>query len=331
MKFGFFPFLVVILGVSTAWAQSPSETSSASSVAATPTSSSNTTPDSQANPSPSNGTSSTTSDLFTPKVMIVTLFEPERNAWTVGRNISFTRTVDVPGLSPLFPNITCTSNSDICLATLGEGEINAASSMTALLYNSKFNLTQTYFVVNGIAGINPAMGTIGSVGFPRYAVQFGLQYGLDGREVPANWSSSFWNYGTSQPDQYPGWFYGTEVFGLNTALRDKVFSFATQALLNDTQLAQEQRAAYPTSPARNAPAVFQGDVMTSDLYYTGAMFGDMAANITLELTNHTGAYALTAQEDNAVLETLVRAHKACVADYGRTILYRSASDFDRGA
>ena len=38
---------------------------------------------------------------------------------------------------------------------------------------------------------------------------------------------------------------------------------------------------------------------------------------------------MTAQEDNAVLEVLVRAHKAGFADYGRAILYRSGSDFDR--
>lgn len=47
------------------------------------------------------------------------------------------------------------------------------------------------------------------------------------------------------------------------------------------------------------------------------------------LTNGTGSYAMTAQEDNAVLEVLVRAHKAGFADYGRAILYRSGSDFDR--
>ena len=38
---------------------------------------------------------------------------------------------------------------------------------------------------------------------------------------------------------------------------------------------------------------------------------------------------MTAQEDNAVLEVLVRAHKAGFADYGRAILFRSGSDFDR--
>ena len=56
----------------------------------------------------------------------------------------------------------------------------------------------------------------------------------------------------------------------------------------------------------------------------------MVANLTSVLTNGTGSYATTAQEDNAVLETLVRAHKAGFADYGRAILYRTASDFDRG-
>ncbi|KAL4400297.1 transmembrane transporter [Malassezia pachydermatis] len=56
----------------------------------------------------------------------------------------------------------------------------------------------------------------------------------------------------------------------------------------------------------------------------------MVSNLTATLTNNTGSYALTAQEDNAVLEVLTRAHKAGFVDYGRAIMYRSASDFDRG-
>ncbi|CCU99048.1 unnamed protein product [Malassezia sympodialis ATCC 42132] len=273
--------LVVILGVSKGWAQEPATPSSESSDAAATSANPLATASSQASPETNNETTSSP-DTLMPKVMVVTLFEPERKAW-IGRNFTYPR----------------------------------------------FNLTQTYFIVNGIAGINPAMGTIGSVGFPKFAVQFGLQYGLDAREIPSNWTDSFWNYGTSQPGEYPGWLYGTEVFGLNTGLLDKVFPIATQVQLNDTQLAMDQRAAYSQPPARSPPAVFHGDVMTSDLYFTGAKFGDMASNLTYTLTNGTGAYALTAQEDNAVLETLVRAHKAGVADYGRTILYRSASDFDR--
>ena len=41
----------------------------------------------------------------------------------------------------------------------------------------------------------------------------------------------------------------------------------------------------------------------------------MAKNITSILTNGTGTYALTAQEDNAILEVIVRAHKSDTVSY----------------
>lgn len=48
--------------------------------------------------------------------------------------------------------------------------------MSALVLFPHFNLTSTYFIVSGIAGINPACGTLGSVAIARYAVQVGLEY-----------------------------------------------------------------------------------------------------------------------------------------------------------
>ena len=57
----------------------------------------------------------------------------------------------------------------------------------------------------------------------------------------------------------------------------------------------------------------------------------MASNLTKVLTNGTATYALTAQEDNAVMEALMRAHVAGVADYNRALVIRTASDFDRGS
>lgn len=68
-------------------------------------------------------------------------------------------------------------------------EINAASSMTALAFSTKFDLTKTYFMVAGIAGINPEVATLGSVTFARYAVQVALQYEFDAREIPDNFTT----------------------------------------------------------------------------------------------------------------------------------------------
>lgn len=208
-------------------------------------------------------------NAIAPKVMIVTLFELERDAWLSKMPLS--RNVSLPGLSPLFPNAACDDAGDVCMITTGEGEINAASSMSALVYSSAFDLRKTYFVVNGIAGVNPDVATIGSVGFPRFAIQAGLQYGLDGRQIPQNWTYSFWNYGTDEPGQRPPFYYGTELFELNTNLRDKVFNMVNHTKLNDTQATQSNRAMFSKAPANAPPAVFKGDVSTSDLYFGGHM------------------------------------------------------------
>ena len=44
----------------------------------------------------------------------------------------------------------------------------------ALILSPYFDLTTTYFLIAGIAGINPACGTLGSVCLAQYAVQAGL-------------------------------------------------------------------------------------------------------------------------------------------------------------
>ena len=101
-------------------------------------------------------------------------------------------------------------------------EINAASTISALLYSQLFDLTKTYFLIAGIAGINPEQGTLGSVTFARFEVQVALQYEFDIRDIGSNYSSGYIPYGTKAPLEYPQAFYGTEVFEVNQALRSKV-------------------------------------------------------------------------------------------------------------
>lgn len=68
-------------------------------------------------------------------------------------------------------------------------EINAASTITALTFSPLFDFTSTYFLIAGIAGVNPEVATLGSVTFARYAVQVALQYEFDAREIPDNYTT----------------------------------------------------------------------------------------------------------------------------------------------
>ncbi|KAG8986791.1 hypothetical protein FRB90_003772, partial [Tulasnella sp. 427] len=237
--------------------------------------------------------------------------------------------VTVPGFSPLFPDAHCTSDGDICLMTTGEAEINAAVSVTSLWLSDKFDLTSTYFFITGIAGVNPNVATIPGVSFARYAVQVALQYEIDPRELPSNYSVGYFPFGTSSPDAYPSSIYGTEVFELNDALRKEVVQFAQTAKLNDSDAAAAYRAKYTQEAARASPSVVECDSATSDVWFSGKILSDAFADATRIWTNGTGVYCATAQEDNATLEALLRGAKEGKVDYSRIILMRTFSDFDQ--
>ena len=197
-----------------------------------------------------------------------------------------------------------------------------------------FNLQKTYFMIAGIAGINPKHGTLGDVAFSKYAVQVALQYEFDAREIPENFTTGYVPLGSYAPDQYPTSIYGTEVFEVNEALRDTAVKFASTATFNDSSAAIAYRANYASAAsiyeaATKAPGVITCDVATSDVYYSGALLGEAFENTTTLYTNGSGVYCMTAQEDNASLEAMLRAASRGTIDFSRIIVMRTASDFDR--
>ncbi|KAG9018011.1 hypothetical protein FRB90_012679, partial [Tulasnella sp. 427] len=267
---------------------------------------------------------------ITPKIFIITMFTPEGEAWyNIPEFNLLANNITIPGLSPLFPDAHCTSDGDICQINVGEAEINAAVSATALWLSDKFDLTSTYFFITGIAGANPNVATISGVSFARYAVQVALQYEIDPRELPGNYSTGYFPFGTSSPDAYPANIYGTEVFELNDALRKEVVQFAKSAKLNDSDAAVAYRANYPQEAARASPSVVECDTATSDVWFSGKILSDAFADVTRIWTNGTGNYCATAQEDNGTLEALLRGAKDGKLDYSRIILMRTFSDFDQ--
>jgi purine nucleoside permease len=268
-------------------------------------------------------------------------FGPEADVWykendnPSGIGNLFAQNITVPGFSPLFPAAHCTANGQVCQLTTGESEINAASTITALVHSPLFNLTKTYFMIGGIAGINPKYGTLADVAFCKYAIQVALQYEFDAREIPSNFSTGYVPQGAYSPEEYPQSIYGTEVFEVNEALRDIAAGFALSATLNDSTEAIAYRANYANDGVtlyKNAtlkPSIRKCDVATSDVYFSGTLLGEAFENTTSLFTNGSGIYCMTAQEDNATLEAMIRAALSGLLDFSRIIVMRTASDFDR--
>ncbi|GLB44602.1 putative purine nucleoside [Lyophyllum shimeji] len=269
-----------------------------------------------------------------PQVFIISMFADEGEVWyNIPEFDLLARNVTVPGLSPLFPDVHCTRNGSICQLTTGEAEINAATTITSLIFSPFFDLTKTYFLIAGIAGVNPKLATTGSVTFARYAVQVALQYEFDARDKPADFPTGYVPQGSFAPDQFPAELYGTEVFEVNDALKKLAVGFAKKAKLNDTLAAQVYRTNYGKlagfEPGTSAPSVVECDTATADNFWSGTLLSEAFENTTALFTNGTGVYCTTQQEDNATLESLMRGHMSKLVDFSRIIIMRTASDFDR--
>ncbi|MEP6502783.1 MAG: purine nucleoside permease [Betaproteobacteria bacterium] len=260
------------------------------------------------------------------KVMIVTLFGPEAAPWLV--QLPIVDTVRVPGLSPDYPDVKCTA-SDVCVMTTNMGHANAAASTMALVLSERFDLTHTYFIVTGIAGIDPNQGTLGSAAWARWLVDFGLQQEFDAREAPPAWPGGYVGIGAAAPGVKPKLEYGTEVFRLDEALLQRALTLSRGAVLEDNDTARAYRALYGPAAARAAPSVIQCDTLAGDTWWHGVRLGERATEWTRLLTDGQGAYCTTQQEDNATFEALKRGAAAGRLDLRRVAVLRTGANFDR--
>lgn len=260
------------------------------------------------------------------KVMIISMFKPEGQVWL--DRLGPWKAIPVAGLSPDYPDVHC-NKQQICVMTTGMGHANAAASTMALAFSPRFDLRRTYFMVAGIAGIDPAQGTLGSAAWAKYLVDFGTQWELDGREIPPGWNTGFLGINTTNPDQKPPLDYKTEVFQLNAQLADAAFALSRNVVLSDSPQAQAARAKFHYAPANRPPSVIQCDTLAGDTWWSGTSIGQRARDWTKLVTDGKGVYCTTQQEDNATYEALARAAKARRVDLNRVAVLRSGSDFDR--
>jgi purine nucleoside permease len=260
------------------------------------------------------------------KVLIINMFSLEAKPWLEA--LKPTREIRVPGLSSDYPLVKCTPDA-VCEMTTGMGHANAAASMMAVLYSGLFDLRQTYFIVAGIAGIDPLRGTIGSAAWARYVVDTGIAHEIDAREMPPGWQDGFFGVMTDGPKQVPKFEYRTEEFTLDEGLLQQAMSLSKSAKLEDSQDLRDYRRHYPMAPANLPPTVIQCDTQSADTWWSGNRLGEYARRWTRLLTGGKGVYCTSQQEDNATLNALTRGAQSGLVDIKRVAVLRSASDFDR--
>jgi purine nucleoside permease len=261
-----------------------------------------------------------------PKVLVITMFGGEAKPWLDGE--ALIRKLAPPGLSKAYPDVAC-SDDGLCMTTTGMGYANAATSIAAIVFGGKLDLTKTYFIVAGIAGVAPASGTLGSAHWARYAVDGGLQNEIDAREIPPGWSSGYLEIGAPAPGQTAEQHYGDQVCRLNEDLLQAAFRLTRDVELADSDAAKAYRAKYLEPAATAPPQVSICDTISSDTWWFGDRLAEAMAASARLLTNGEANPCTTQQEDNATLTALKRGADAGLLDFNRIAILRTAADFDR--
>lgn len=243
-----------------------------------------------------------------PGALVLTMFSVETQPWL--DNEKLTRTVAVHGMTE---PLRCDARGELCVATLGEGKTNVATSVVSMLNDHDLDLTRTTFITSGIAGISPNRGTLGDATLADYAVDWDLCNHVTRETDPTV------PFGYLKCDSY-----GTNEFRINPGLLQEAYSLTKNVKLADSAAAAQARARYPQQHGKK-PFVHICSTASADNFWGGKDLSQTAKYIVDQWTDGKGEYCTTQQEDNAVAGALQR-----YGLFDHYLIVRAASDFDQG-
>jgi purine nucleoside permease len=211
----------------------------------------------------------------------------------------------------------------------GVGTARAAASIMALGMDPRFDLTRAYWLVAGIAGVNPHAGSIGSAAWAEWVVDTDLAYEIDAREIPSGWPTGYLPLGKSRPYEPPvnaeG---GHEAYRLDPGLVRWAYRLTAAVGLDDTPGLQAARRRYTGFPAAQMPpAVVLGDEVTGSTFWHGALLNQRAIDWMAYWTGGKGRFVMTAMEDTGTLQALTWLGRAGRVDARRALVLRTGSNY----
>jgi purine nucleoside permease len=204
----------------------------------------------------------------------------------------------------------------------------AAASVMAMGMDPRFDFRKAYWIIGGIAGIDPEDAPIGSAVWGRWVVNGDWGHEIDAREMPKGWSTGYLPFGRDVPFAQPvGDDYG-KVYKLNGALRDWAYELTRDIKLDDNEQMAQIRAGYEAYPAaRKPPLVLRGDNISASTFWHGKLLNDWANQWVRYWTHGQAEMVTTAVEDSGILEALRFLNAGGKADFQRVMLLRTGSNY----
>lgn len=269
------------------------------------------------------------------KVVVVSLFEigedtgdrPGEYQYWVERE-HLTNRVAVPGA---WRPVRYRDDGVVGICT-GGGTARSAASITAMGLDPRFDCSKAYWVTAGIAGIDPADGTLGCAAWAENIVDGDLAYEIDAREIPSDWPTGYIPLSQQRPYALPkkNRGIGNVAFTLNKPFVEWAYQLTRDTPLMENDVMKVNRARYTNHPAAlRAPFVLKGDNLAGSTFWHGKLLNQWANDWVKYWTDGTGNYVTTAMEDSGTLQALTFLSAAGKADTNRVLVLRTASNFDQ--
>ncbi len=271
-------------------------------------------------------------DKLPVKVVLVTMFEigedtgdapGEFQIWHERRGLT-TRIPFPHSYHDLYYN----PETQVLAMVTGIGTAKSAGATMALGLDPRFDLAKAYWLVAGIAGIDPQDASIGSAAWASYLVDGDLAHEIDAREIPKDWPSGYFARETKGPlDTHRPEPTG-ELFVANPALRDWAYDLTKDIALPDDPAIAEERARFTGYPnALKPPIVMKGDTVSAMTFWHGARMNDWANEWVDYWSQGQGNFVTSAMEDTGTAQSLAYLDKLGVVDYDRLMVLRAGSNF----
>lgn len=273
-------------------------------------------------------------EVIRPKVVVVAMFEPGKDTGdTPGELQYWVEREKLDRVLPLpsaYHDVRANADGSVVAIVTGVGNTRAAATIMALGSDARFDFSKSYWLVAGIAGIDPADGTLGCAAWAEWIVNGDLGHEIDSREVPKDWTTGYVPLRRSRPYELPrDTDDSSQVFHLDAGLVEWAYQLTKDVKLPDTEGMAKRRAEFTTSPkAQRAPWVMKGDTLSSETFWHGKLLNAWANEWVKYHTDGKGEYVTTAMEDTGTLQALTWLTRAGKADVKRAMVLRTASNFD---
>ncbi len=211
----------------------------------------------------------------------------------------------------------------------GMGTARSAAAVMALGMDPRFDLSKAYWLVAGIAGIDPEDGSVGSAVWSEWLVDGDLAHEIDAREIPADWKTGYLPLSANKPYQLPkpDARYNV-VYHLNPGLTKWAYNLTKNTKLADNDKLQKFRALFTGFPeAMKPPGVLMGDNIASSTYWHGKLLNQWANDWVKYWTDGKGNFVTSAMEDTGTAQSLELLNNAGKVDKNRYMVLRTASNY----